>query len=98
MAFVEFTIEGDAVLGYFGDQHDDRHVRIKSDEDSDDDVGERVEQIIAKSLDFPNSAEFDEFFNKMEKLREQELQPADGTPDLVRTGTRLRITVEVVED
>ncbi len=99
MAFTQFTIEGDAVLGYFGDRmDDDRHVRIKDDGNGEDSIGARVEQLIAKSLNFPNDAEFSTFFEKMEELRAQELQPADGTPGIIREGTRLRITVEVVED
>ena len=99
MAFTEFTIEGDAVLGYFGDRFDDdRHVRIKDDSEGEDSIGVRIEQLIAKSLNFPNDDEFSAFFEKMEELRQQELQPADGTPDIIREGTRLRISVEVVDD
>ncbi len=99
MAFTNFTIEGDAVLGYFGDRFDDdRHVRIKDDGEGEDSIGVRIEQLIAKSLNFPNDEKFSTFFEKMEKLRSQDLQPADDAPDLIREGTRLRITVEVVED
>ena len=98
MAFTDFTIEGDAILGYFSDQVDDRHVRIKDDNENEESIGERVEQLIARSLNFPNDAEFDQHFERMAALREQDLQPADGQPDLVREGIRLRITVSVVED
>lgn len=99
MAFTNFTIEGDAVLGYFGDRmDDDRHVRIMDDGEGEDSIGVRIEQMIAKSLNFPNDDEFSAFFERMEELRSQELQPADGHPDITREGTRLRITVEVVED
>lgn len=98
MALTNFTIEGDAILGYFSDQVDDRHVRIKDDNDGDESIGERVEQLIARSLNFPNDEEFEQHFERMQSLRDQELQPADGLPDVVREGTRLRITVSVVEE
>ena len=98
MAFEEFVIEGEATLGYFGDQVDDRHVRIKTDGDSEESLGARVEQTIARALNFPNSDEFDAFFQKMDALRQKDLQPADGTPDVIRDGFKLRIRVEVVEE
>lgn len=106
MAFTSFTIEGEAVLGYFSDlpAGADRYVRIKDDDDSDaanlgeESIGERVEQTISKSLKFPNDGEFDAFFARVNELREQGLQPADGVPDITREGVRLRITVEVIED
>lgn len=93
MAFTNFTVEGDVELNYFGDQKNDRQVIVK---ENDNDNGIGLEQLIAKSLNFPNSEEFDILFSKLEKLRKQNLQPADGTPDIVRTGTKLRITVEVI--
>lgn len=100
MAFTNFTIEGDAVFGYFANEpsDSDRAVRIKDDSDNEDSIGVRIENIIAKSLNFPNDTEFQSHFERMEKLRQQELQPADGQPDIVREDIRLRITVEVVED
>lgn len=109
MAFTNFTIEGDAILGYFSDQPAgaDRHVRIKDDDASDTSdeanpgevsIGDRVEQIIANSLKFPNDGEFDDFFQRVNELREKGLQPADGVADITREGVRLRITVEVVEN
>lgn len=100
MAFTNFTIEGDAVLGYFADEPSDRDraVRIKDDSEGEDSIGIRIENLIAKSLNFPNDAEFQSHFEHMEELRQQELQPADGTPDIIREGTRLRVTVEVIEN
>lgn len=99
-SFTNFTIEGEAVLDYFGDQPGglDRRVRIKDDTEGADGEGTSLEQVIAKSLGFPNEREFDEFFRRMEALREQQLQPADGVADISRDSVRLRITVEVVED
>lgn len=106
MAFTNFTIEGDAILGYFSDQPAgaDRHVRIKDDNASGEanpgevSIGDRVEQIIATSLKFPNDGEFDDFFQQVNELREKGLQPADGVADITREGVRLRITVEVIGD
>lgn len=106
MAFTSFTIEGEAILGYFSDHHSgaDRSVLIKDDDASDttnpgeESIGERIEQTIAKSLKFPNDGEFDDFFQRVNELREKGLQPADGVPDITREGVHLRITVEVVED
>lgn len=99
-SFTNFTIEGDAVLDYFGELPVglDRRVKIKDDTEGADQEGISLEQVIAKSLGFPNEGEFDEFSRRMEALRQQDLQPTDGTPDISRESVRLRITVEVVED
>lgn len=114
MAFTEFTIEGDVVLGYFAGEPSDRDrvVRIKDNNDDSqvdspsvppgvpdgESIGTRVESLIARSLGFPNDAEFQEMSRRMEALREQALQPAEGTPDITRENVRLRITVEVIDD
>ncbi len=99
MAFTNFTIEGDATLGYFAEEMSDRDraVRIKDDIEGEDSIGVRIENLIARSLNFPNDDEFQAHFERMEELRQQELQPADGSPDTIREGVRLRITVEVIE-
>ena len=99
-SFTNFTIEGDATLDYFGDLPGglDRRVRIMDDAEGASEEGSSLENVIAKSLGFPNEGEFDEFFRRMEALRERELQPADGVPDISRESVRLRITVEVIED
>lgn len=95
MAMTKFTVEGEAKLGYIADEFiRDRTVQIK-DDNSDDAVF--LEQLIANNLNFPNSDEFDAHFQRMEELRNQELQPMDGRPDILREGTRLRITVEVID-
>lgn len=97
--FKEFTLEGEASLDYFAGESfgRDRHVRIKTDSDSDVDSGERIEHVIAQALDFPNDEEFDVMFRRNEQLREQGLQTEEGQPDIVRTGVRLRVSVEIVE-
>ena len=95
MAMTKFTVEGEALLGYVADEFiRDRTVQIK-----DDGSGDTVflEQLIANNLNFPNSEEFDQHFERMDELRQQELQPMDGRPDILREGTRLRITVEVID-
>lgn len=95
--FKKFTIEGEAVLGFFASEMHSHHVRIKTDAEGPESDGERVEQVIARSMGFPSDAEFDEMFQRNEQLRNQGLQPADGTADVVRRGKRIRITVELVE-
>lgn len=80
----EFTVEGDATFGRFDEGN---HVRID---------GERVEDIIAKAIGFPTDEEFDAMITRLNELRDQGLAPADGEPDIVREGMRLRIEVEVI--
>ncbi len=80
-----FVVEGDATLGQFDEG---KHVRID---------GERIENLIAEALDFPNDAEFEQMFAHLDELRQQGLAPADGEPDIVREGIKLRISVEVIE-
>ncbi len=96
MSFTKFTVEGEAILGYHADEFSDRDrgVRMVSDESGDE---TSLEAIVARSLEFPSDSEFDQFHQRMDDLRQQDLQPADGKPDITREGTRLRITVEVVE-
>jgi hypothetical protein len=79
-----FTVEGDATFGRFDDGN---HVRI------DD---ERVEDLIAKAIGFPTDEEFDQMIGRLNDLREQGLAPADGEPDILREGMKLRISVEVI--
>ena len=59
-------------------------------------AGQRVEDLITRSLDFPNDAEFEEMGRRLDELRQQDLQTAEGTPDITREA-RLRITVEVID-
>ena len=80
----EFTVEGEATLGRFDDGN---HVRID---------GERIEDLIARQLEFPNDEEWQEMMGRLDKLREDGLAPADGEPDVLREGVRLRIEVEVL--
>jgi hypothetical protein len=96
MSFKNFTVEGEAILGYHADVMSDRDrgVRVVSDESGEE---TSLESLVARSLEFPSEEEFDNHFQRMEELRQQDLQPADGKPDIVREGTRLRISVEVVE-
>ena len=99
----QFTVEGEVDLAYFTGERDSRHVIIRPDESDDRPVavgdssaGERLETRIANALNFPNDAEFDAMFKRLEELREKGLQPADGKPDMIREGVKLRITVEVL--
>ena len=98
MSITKFTIEGEAVMGFFGSELNDRQVRIKDTNDPSDEMGTNLEQLVARSLNFPNNGEFEAMSERLSQLRDQGLQPMEGAPDIVREGTRLRITVEVVED
>jgi hypothetical protein len=96
MSFTKFTVEGEAILGYHADVFSDRDrgVRMVSDESGEE---TSLEAMIARSLEFPSDNEFDQFHQRMDELRKQDLQPAGDQPDITREGTRLRITVEVID-
>lgn len=112
MAFQKFVLEGDATLGFFAREMDDRSVRmvppsfeggvnapsLASIAGTESDPGHRLETIITRALDFPSEAEFDAMFEQTNALREQGLQTVEGKPDITRENVRLRITVEVLED
>ena len=96
----KFVLEGDFTLAYFGEESDSKHVLIKDEDKSSDAVvggsNTRLEAKIAEELGFPTNAEFDEIFERNEKLREQGLRSAAGEPDMTRENVQLRITVEVL--
>jgi hypothetical protein len=56
----------------------------------------RLEAFIVDQLGFPNEAEFDQMHRKLDNLRDKGLRPAEGIPDCVRDGVKLRVTVEVL--
>ena len=98
----QFVLEGKMALAYFIGERDSKHVLIE-DKDAASDGPEtvstsqrRLESKIADELGFPNDAEFDEMHQKLSKLRKKGLQPAEGMPDSIREGVKLRITVEVL--
>ena len=82
--FTEFTIEGDAILGY-----NDYGSSVTID-------GKRVETMIAEAMEFPSSDEFDAMMDRLSDLRRKGLMPAEDEPDITRTGIRLKIEVEVL--
>jgi hypothetical protein len=98
----KFVIEGDVTLAYFTGHHNPRQVILNAPPsvdglvEVDDCECSRLESKIAKELGFPNESEFDAMFEKLDQLREQGLRPAKGEPDLLREGTKLRITIEVI--
>jgi hypothetical protein len=101
----QFTVEGEVSLAYFWrtGERDSRHVLLKdSNAPSENDLAivpaseQRLETYIAQILGFPNDAEYDEMLRHLEELRKQGMRPAEGQPDYVREGVRLRITVEVL--
>lgn len=96
----KFVIEGVVTLAYFTGHRDPRQVLLTTPPVngavSVDGGSERLEGKIAEELGFPNESEFDMMFQKLEELREQGLRPDKGQPDMVREGTKLRITVEIL--
>ena len=100
-----FTIEGDMTLAYFSDERHSKRVLINPEEENDSTLNsevpvcgceeESLETKIAREIGFPNDAEFDEFYRKIEELRQQGLRTEEGVPDVTRPA-KLRITVEVL--
>lgn len=97
MAVKSFTIEG-LTLAYFSGEDQTRHVLVEPPADSEtpDMPAERLESFIARQLDFPNEAEFEAVYKRLDELRQRGLRPAEGEPDITRQDTKLRITVEVL--
>ena len=98
----QFVLEGEMALAYFIGERDSKHVLIE-DKDAATDGPEtvstsqrRLESKIADELGFPSDSEFDEMHRKLSDLSKKGLRPAEGIPDCVREGTKLRITVEVL--
>ena len=60
---------------------------------------ESLENYVARQLDFPSNAEFDEILCALRALEANGACPCpcSGRPDATRSGVRLRITVEVLE-
>jgi hypothetical protein len=99
------VLEGDVTLAYKSSECHGKHVLVQPDTSPDDSpVGGamvgcdslHLEEFIARQLEFPNDAEFDGMIQRLDRLRNQGLQPADDVPDIVREGVKLRITVEVL--
>jgi hypothetical protein len=101
----QFTLEGEMRLAYFSGENDSRHILIDDNGGHDDGNPatvptneRRLESYICEKLGFPNDAEYDEMFKKLDELRKQGLRPVEGVPDGVRENVRLRISVEVLSD
>lgn len=98
----KFVLEGDVTLAYFTGEQDSKHVLIEDLNAASDGPAtvsirrRRLESKIADELGFPNEAEFDVMFDKLDKLRKKGLRPVEGVPDGVREGVKLRITVEIL--
>ena len=102
-----FTIEGPMTLAYFSNERHSKRVLINPKEEERDPNSiiqapvcgctdsESLETKISNEIGFPNDAEFDEFYRKMDELRQQGLRTEEGVPDVTRPAT-LRITVEVL--
>jgi len=98
----KFVIEGDVTLAYFTGHREPRQIILNVPPPADsagvpEECGcDRLEGKIAEELGLPSESEFDAMFAMLDKLREQGLRPAKGQPDMLREGTKLRITVEVL--
>lgn len=84
----EIEFEGVLTLGYFSDSEASRCVKLD---------GERVADLIARTLNFPDDAEFETMFQRLEQMREQGVRPAEGEPDVMREAGRYKISIEKVD-
>jgi hypothetical protein len=101
----KLVIEGDVTLAYFADQYHSKHILLDIEPDSDALAGSAPEVAggpketlgtrIGNEIGFPNDAEFNEFYRKMEELREKGLRTEEGVPDVTRQA-KMRITIEVL--
>jgi len=102
MAVKSIVIEGGVTLAYFSAEDQSRRVLVQlasppqhlNAPDDSDPV--RLETYIAQQLDFPNQAEYDAVYKRLEELRQQGLRPAADEPDIIREGQKIRITIEVL--
>jgi len=104
----KIVLEGDVTLAYFADEDNSKHILLKPEPTRDGPVanavanadspegGERLEAKIANELHFPDDAEFDAIFQKLDEMQQNGMRPAKDTPTWTREGVRLRITVEVL--
>lgn len=101
----KFTIEGSMLLAYYADGQYNKRILVHPKEVEKpylvsevpvcDGYEESLETKITNEIGFPNDAEFDEVFRKLEELRKQGLRTEEGVPDGTRE-VQLRITVEVL--
>ncbi len=99
----KLVVEGAVTLAYFADQMHSKSVLINTETTGDGLVDsspgccpqESLGTRIADEIGFPNDAEFDEFYRKMDELRQKGLRTEEGVPDVTRE-VQLRITVEVL--
>jgi len=99
----KLVVEGDVTLAYFADQMHSKRVLIDTETTGDGLVDsspgsssqESLGTRIANEIGFPNDTEFDEFYRKMEELRQKGLRTEEGTPDVTRQ-MKMRITIEVL--
>jgi len=107
MAVKSFVIEGGVKLAYFSGEDQSRRVLVETAESAADATVQGpdtaggpepvcLETYIAQQLTFPNQAEFDAVYKRLEELRTQGLRPAADESDITREGMNLRITVEVL--
>jgi len=98
-----FTFEGPMTLAYYANEWHSKRVLINTKEEGMEDGDvlmteenfENLESKIVNEIGFPNYAEFNEVFRKLDQLRERGLRTKEGVPDRTRE-VQLRITVEVL--
>ncbi len=94
----QFVIEGDFLLAYFADDQSSRHVLIGlPNEVNMGNSTPRLETKIAEELDFPTDEEYDAVYAKINKMNNEGMRPDIDVPVFTR-GTKLKITVEVIDD
>lgn len=84
----EIEFEGELTLGYFSDSDVTKCVKLD---------GERVSDLIARTLVFPDDNEFDDMFQRLEQMRQQGVRPAEGEPDIIREVGRYKVSIEKVD-
>ena len=95
----KLVVEGDVTLAYFADQVDSKRVLIDTKTTDGDLVDSSPQESlgtrIANEIGFPDDAEFNELYHKMDELRQQGLRTEEGVPDVTRQA-KMRITIEVL--
>lgn len=99
----KLVVEGDVTLAYFADQVHGKRILLDTEAEAGTATGDCIQECSQESLEtrisneigFPNDAEFDEFYRKINELRQQGLRTEEGVPDVTRQ-MKMRITVEVL--
>ncbi len=99
----KLVVEGDVTMAFFAGENNSKRILLNRPTDDDMPMVGEVPQLpqetlgsrVSKDIDFPNDSEFDAFYEKVEKLRQQGLRTEDEVPDITRQ-VKMRITVEIL--